>query len=134
MENMDGIDVSALGSDYRTRDREKGRLLLEARVLWERGEIDRATDLYAELAAIEEQLMWECSSLGVPKKSWIHGVSAANCWIKAGDFHRARRLCFAMLEQTELPATLRQSVESLADGLRDGRRLFWEAVQQKAAA
>ena len=133
-DGMKGIDVSALSEEHHEKDSRKSRLLLEARILWERGQEAEALDAYAEVARLEEELMQEARDAGIWQKFFIHGFSAAHCWIKASNFYRARQLCHIILQQPDITPPLKERAGALLEGLQDGQRAYWASVQQRAAA
>ena len=133
-EGMKGLDVSALSVEHRQKGDRKSRLLFEARLLWEQSRDDKALDMYAEVAALEEELMQECRAAGVGPKYFVHAFSAVHCWIKAADFYRARHLCNTILAQPDITPPLRENAEALLQGVREGQQASWEKLQPKMAA
>lgn len=134
MKKLQGLDVSAFSEAHWEKDAGKSRLLLEARILWEQGQEAVALDAFAQAARLEEELMQESRDASVWQKFYVHAFSAAHCWVKAGNFYRARQLCQTILQQPDLTQPLKEKAEALLEGLQDGQRAYWASVQQKAAA
>ena len=134
MKKLKGLDVSALSESHWRKDTEKSKLLIEARCLWEQGPSHQALDAYARVAALEEELMQECHDAKVTQKYFVHAFSAAHCWIKASNFHRAYQLCNTILEQPDITPPLREKAEALLQGVREGQQASWEKLNPKLAA
>ena len=129
-----GLDISALSENHWQKDTEKSKLLIDARCLWEQGPSRQALDAYARVATLEEELMQECRAAGVGQKYYVHAFSAAHCWIKASNFHRAYQLCNTILEQPDITPPLHEKAEALLQGVREGQQASWEKLNPKLAA
>ena len=116
------------------KDAQKGKLLIDARILHERGQEDAASELYAVIAPLEEELMQHCQSVAVWPVFFSHAFSAIHCWAKAGNFYRARQLCTAILIHPETTPALREKAELILSALREGQQAYWRSSQQKIAA
>jgi hypothetical protein len=117
--NRHGIRRSGLDRAFQAEEQRKSALLLSARLAREQGDADRAADLFAEVAAIEEQLAARCETAGLTEKANVHWFSAASGYAQAGDFHRAARLCETLAVREESPEPLRQRARAFAGTIRE---------------
>jgi hypothetical protein len=115
-----------LPEDWKERELATSQLVLEAQVAFYRKDPDVA-ERFAEIARREEEL-----ARTVPDEPhlrphyYIHLVSAANSWEKAGDRRRAVALCDEILAQEDLPPRLREETAHY--------RTEWQAALERSAA
>lgn len=69
--------------------------------------------------AIEEQLTQMLIAQNRWEKAFVHCFSAMNCWVQAGDLHRALGLGQQLLAAEELPAQQRSRVQAYVDTLQE---------------
>ncbi|MGC4045243.1 MAG: hypothetical protein QM758_15735 [Armatimonas sp.] len=119
-----GLDVSQLPEGHWEKDTQKSKLLIEARVLFEKGNEESAIDMYATAASLEEELMQECKAVSLWIKFFSHAFSAIHCWARAGNFYRARQICQMVLQHPELSEPQRQNAIEVLTALRDGVRVY----------
>ena len=125
-----GISIKGMEPEWLDREADKSNKLIHARMLEEQGEVDAALNLYAEVATEEEQIADYCRRLGLIEKSYINAISAAGCWVRAGDLYRALQGYEALLNDSALTPRMRDNVCELADKLRERRRQ-WSAFQRQ---
>lgn len=124
----EGISIKGMSQEWLDKEAEKSNKMLRAWMLEEMGEADRAMTLFAEAAAEEEQIRDYCRSLGLLEKAYISAVSAAGCWARAGDLHRALQQYDALLKDATLTPKMRNRVCEIAEQLRELRRQ-WSALR-----
>ncbi len=98
----------------------KSNLLLEARLLQAQGRDDEASTRFAGVARTEGELAEYCSKLGYNHMAQVHRYGAAGCWALADDL--------------DLSAPLREHVTQYSRTLRARRRLYYSALEQETAA
>jgi hypothetical protein len=124
MKKLQGLDVSALPEEHDKKSVQKSRLLIEARLLWEREEFESAVDLYAKVASLEEELMQLALDAGVSTVFFIHAFSGAYSWIRAGNYYQARQICRAILSRPEITPPLQEKANLLLADLNRGIRSY----------
>jgi hypothetical protein len=128
-----GISCKGLDEDFNQEEIKKSNLILEAGILSERQRYDEAANKYAEAAVIETRLSTICEGKGLLEKSWVHSVSAMNCWARAGNYYSAIRLGETLLDRTDLPDRLRRHVQGLVQPLRRLRSQYTQATAPSTA-
>lgn len=115
-----GIDHTGLDAAFEAEEARKSNLIMQARLLRDQGDDERASQHFAKAAEIEEWLSARCAEQGLDQKSVIHRFSAAGCWAHAGNFYRAITICNDLLAG-QLPQRLQQEVANYAETLRTRR-------------
>ncbi|MBC7804625.1 MAG: hypothetical protein H7145_00550, partial [Akkermansiaceae bacterium] len=92
-----GIERRSLGKELDDLEIYKSNLLLYSMVDRAYKRWDDVFAKYGEVAPIEERLAQACRDAGLVPKMRTHQLSAASCWAKAGNFHRAVLLADEML-------------------------------------
>ncbi|MBI1928632.1 hypothetical protein HYR99_30865 [Candidatus Poribacteria bacterium] len=121
-----GIRRQGLGASFEADEARKSNLILEALLLREQQQEDKAAAKFAQVAMIEERLSDICEKKGLIEKSFVHRFSATSCWAQAGNFYYAIALCDDLLARDDLPDRLRQRIHDYAHTLR-ARRAQWYA-------
>jgi hypothetical protein len=112
-----GLDITQLPESHREKDTEKSKLLLDARIFRERKQEELAIETYAQVAAIEEELMQECLQAGVLPQFFSHAFSAVICWGNAGNLYRAHQLCQMIVAHPEVTDAYRQETSAVLTSL-----------------
>ena len=121
-----GISRHGLDAMFEAEEVHKSNLILEALLLREQQQEDKAAAKFAQVAMIEERLSDICEKKGLIEKSFVHRFSATSCWAQAGNFYYAIALCDDLLARADVPDRLRQRVHDYANTLRL-RRAQWYA-------
>ncbi|MCX6378663.1 MAG: hypothetical protein NT023_04175 [Armatimonadetes bacterium] len=108
--------------DCNAEDARKSNLLLQAALLREQGQYDRAASLFAEAAAIEERLAESAEAQGDTPHALRHRFSVASGWAQAGDFHHALALLSILEERSDTPPSFRERVQTFTRVLREQRK------------
>lgn len=124
-----GISVEGIAPEWSAKETEKSNKLIQAWMLEEQGEVDTALNLYAQVAEMEEQIAEYSKSIGLQEKSWFDALSAAGCWMRAGDLYRASQRCDTLLRDPALSPAMQKAVREFAETLQERRRQ-WLAFQQ----
>jgi hypothetical protein len=119
-----GIKRQGVDTVFAAEEARKSHLLLTAQLLRAQHQFGAAAEMFAEAAAIEEQLQEMCFTQGLREKALLHGFSAASCWAQAGNFHHAILLCQRLLTYADVPERLRERIDAYAKML-DARRAQW---------
>ncbi len=116
--------------DYNAEDARKSNLLLQAALLREQGQYERAASLFAEAAAIEERLAESAEAQGDTPHALRHRFSAASGWAQAGDFHHALALLSILEESSDTPPSLRERVQAFTRVVKEQRERWALALSQ----
>jgi hypothetical protein len=97
------------------RRKKSEEITLQAEAAWSNAEHDRARELFAVAAAIEESVARE-APISLPRARSAVAVAAVALWNRAGDFARAKRIAYAFLGQADgLSDQGREDLERLVD-------------------
>ena len=116
--------------DYVTENGHKSNLLLQATLFREQGQLESATALFAEVAAIEERLAVSAEEQGNIAHALRHRFSAASGWAQAGDFHHALSLLRNLEAHPDTPTALRKRIQTFAEVVQKQREGWARALSQ----
>ena len=125
-----GISRKGLDAAFEADEVQKSNLILEAHLLREQQQEDKAATKFAQAAVIEEHLGKSCEKKGLVEKSFVHRFSAASCWAQAGNLYHAIALCDDLLARADLPDRLRQHVHNYAHTLRVRRAQMFHSIDR----
>ncbi|MBC8135189.1 MAG: hypothetical protein H8F28_04775 [Fibrella sp.] len=108
-----GMESPSLGKELDDLEIYKSNLLLYSMVDRAYERWDDVVAKFAEVAPIEERLAQACRDANLIPKMRTHQLSAASCWAKAGNFHRAVLLADEMLADPDLDDRYRERMEGL---------------------